>query len=139
MYYVRSRPGEPYRVTVPFGKAGLLRGNVFVHNHPKGDSFSEADIWMLLRHGATAVCAYGPGRAFRMTAMADTRRFGYAQDAAGGMELHVAYWRSMNQARVRFSRFVRAGLLSEREAWIGQTHSVARKMSAHFGFAYQEV
>jgi len=68
LYYVRSRPGAPYTVTVPFGKAGLLRGNVFVHNHPRSESFSEADILILLRHGAREVQAYGPDRAFRMSA-----------------------------------------------------------------------
>jgi hypothetical protein len=121
------------------GKAGLLRGNVFVHNHPRSDSFSEADIWMLLRHGVRVVYAYGPERAYRMTAMAGTRRFGYAQESAGRAELHAAFWRSMSQARARFRRFAEAGLLSEPEAWIGQTHSVARKMSSHFRFAYQEI
>jgi hypothetical protein len=139
LYYVRSRPGEPYRVTVPFGKAGLLRGNVFVHNHPRSDSFSQADIWMLLRHGLRAMYAYGPERAFRMSTMANTRHFGYAQESAGGEELRAAYWRSMDHARARFGRFVHAGLLSDEEAWIGQTHNVARRMAAQFRFAYQEV
>jgi hypothetical protein len=137
--YVMSRPGTPHRVTVPIGKSGLLRGNVFLHNHPNSDSFSEDDIWILLRHGARAVHAYGPERAFRMTALANTRRFGYAQDAAGSAELHAAFWRAMRDANTRFARFVQAGTLSDREGWIGQTHSVARQMSALFRFSYQEV
>jgi hypothetical protein len=139
LLYVRSRPWAPNKVTVPLGKSGLLRGNVFVHNHPGDDSFSEDDVWILLRHGARAVHAYGPERAFRMVALANTRRFGYADDAAGRAELHAAYWKAMSEATTQFTRFVQAGTLGHKEAWIAQTHRVARRMSARFGFAYQEV
>lgn len=116
LLYVRSRFGSPNRVTVPLWKSGLLRGNVFVHNHPADDSFSEDDIWILLRHGARAVHAYGPERAFRMVALANTRRFGYAEDAAGRAELHAAYWKAMSDAGTRFTQIVRAGTLDHAEA-----------------------
>jgi hypothetical protein len=139
VYYVASRPESPFAVTVPLWKAGLIRGNVFVHNHPRSDSFSEADIRLLLRHGAREVHAYGPERAFRMIAMVETRRFGYAQQAAGTGELNAAFWRAMADAETRFARIVQTGMLTPREAWIGQTHSAARRMSARFRFAYHEV
>lgn len=74
-----------------------------------------------------------------MIALANTRRFGYAQHAAGRAELHAAFWRAMSAASVRFTQFVQAGTIDHTEAWIGQTHSVARRMSARFRFTYQEV
>lgn len=139
LYYVPSRPGEPYRVTVPFGKAGLLRGNVFVHNHPGNESFSAHDIWILLRHGACEVHVYGPERAFRMVASAKMRRFGQAQEVAGWAEVRLSYQRGMQASAIRFERFIRARMFTEGEALAAQTHSVVRKMALQFHFSYQEI
>lgn len=139
LYYVRSRPGEPYRVTVPFGKAGLLRGNVFVHNHPGNESFSANDIWILLRHGAREVHAYGPERAFRMVASDRTRRFGLAQELTGWAEVRLSYRREMLASAMRYERFTRARMFTEGEALAAQTHRVVRKMAIQFHFSYQEI
>lgn len=65
---MRSWAGDPYRVTIPVGKSGLIRGNVFLHSHPRGESFSAEDVWILLRHGAREVRVCGPSRSFRMMA-----------------------------------------------------------------------
>lgn len=139
LYYVRSRLGEPYRVTVPFGKAGLLRGNVFVHNHPGNESFSANDIWILLRHGAREVHVYGPERAFRMVASTMTRRFGQAQELTGWAEVRLSYQRGMQASAMRFGRFIRARMFTEGEALAAQTHSVVRKMALQFHFSYKEI
>jgi hypothetical protein len=139
LYYVRSRPGEPYRVTVPFGKAGLLRGNVFVHNHPGNESFSPNDLWILLRHGAQEVHVYGPERAFRMVASTKTRRFGQAQELTGWAEVRLSYQRAMLASAMRYERFIRARMFTEGEALAAQTHGVVRKMAVQFHFSYKEI
>jgi hypothetical protein len=126
-------------VTIPFGKSGLLRGNLFVHNHPGSESFSIEDIWILLRHGVREVHAYGPQRSFRVIASAEMRRFGSGQDAAGWAELGMAYRRAVAASDARFKRYVRAGMFTEADAWAAQTHGAVRKLSAHFRFAYQEI
>lgn len=139
LFYVRSRPGAPNRVTVPFGKAGLLRGNVFIHNHPASQSFSARDIWILLRHGAHEVHVYGPRRSFRMVASRSMRRFGLGQEAAGWAELNHAYERGMQTSAERFGRLVRASMFTEAEALAAQTHGVVRKLALQFSFSYEEV
>lgn len=139
LFYVRSRPGEPFKVVVPIRKAGLVRGNLFVHNHPGSESFSPHDIWILLRHGAREVHAYGPARSFRMVAAAGMRRFGLAHELAGWAELNLAYRREMEASAVRFDRFIRAGMFTEAEALAAQTHGVVRKLALHYSFSYQEV
>lgn len=139
LFYAESRPGSPSRVTIPLWKAGLIRGNVFVHNHPGGESFSAEDIWILLRHGAREVHAYGPERSVRMVAGKNTRRFGYVDDVAGHTEVHAAYRRALELAASDLERAVHAGVLTDAEAWRAQTHRVVRKLSMRFGFAYLEV
>jgi hypothetical protein len=139
LYYVRSRPGEPYRVTIPFGRAGLLRGNVFVHNHPGNESFSAHDIWILLRHGAREVHVYGPERAFRMVTSTRMRRFGRAEELTGWAEVRLSYKRAMQASAMRFERFIRARMFTEGQALAAQTHSVVRKLALQFHFSYQEI
>lgn len=139
LYYVCSRPDSPYTVTVPFGKAGLLRGNVFVHNHPRSESFSEADILILVRHGAREVHVYGPERAFRMVAGKGMRRFRSTEDVIARAEVGARYCRELEAAAERFERIAQAGLLTEAEAWAALTHRVVRMMSAVFRFAYEEI
>lgn len=139
LYYVRSRPGEPYRVTVPFGKAGLLRGNVFVHNHPGNESFSANDIWILLRHGAREVHVYGPERAFRMVASPRTRKVGAADPGGGWRELRSRYERALLALEPLFQQLVDEKILSGDEAWAARTHSVVRELSKRYAFAYTEI
>jgi hypothetical protein len=139
LYYVRSRPGSPYRVTVPPGKAGLLPRNVFVHNHPGSESFSEEDIWILLRHGAREVHAYGPERSFRIVATKRTRRFVYSSEERGRSELYAAYRRAVAATTPLFHDLVASDILTEPEGWVAQTHGVVRVLSARFGFAYMEI
>ena len=139
LYYVASRPGSPRQVTVPLWKSGLLRGNVFVHNHPESQSFSPEDVWILLREGAREIRAYGPERSFRMIASGATRRFGYRDTVEGWAELHQAYWNAAAASDMRFKRYVQARLMTDAEAWVAQTHSVLRQLAARYRFTYQEI
>jgi hypothetical protein len=139
LYYVRSRLGEPSKVVIPIGKAGLVRGNVFVHNHPESQSFSVEDIWILLRHRAREVRAYGALRAFRMVATDRMRRFGYREESTGIAELKLLYGRAVEASDGRFARLVSARLLTSEEAWAAQTHNVVRRIAIHFRFAYWEI
>jgi hypothetical protein len=139
LFFRRSLPGHPLKVVIPFGKGGLLRGNVLLHNHPGNQSFSIEDIWILLRHGAREVQAYGPDRAFRMVATDSTRRFGYREEAGGMAELKAAYGRNVAATNARFSRFAAARLFTSEQAWAAQTHSVVRRIAIQFRFAYQEI
>jgi hypothetical protein len=139
LFYAASRPDSPYTVTVPFGKAGLLRGNVFVHNHPRNESFSEADILILLRHGAREVHVYGPERAFRMVAGKSARRFDYTENDMAEAEIRVRYRQAVQAVAEKFERVAQARMLTDEEAWAALTHNVVRKMSAHFRFAYEEI
>jgi hypothetical protein len=139
LYYVLSRPGSPHRVTVPLWRAGLLRGNVFVHNHPGSESFSAEDIWILLRYGAREVHVYGPERSFRIVATDSTRRFGYRDESAGWSELSREYERAVMATDSRFGEYVRARLFTRAGAWAAQTHGVVRRISVRFRFAYQEI
>jgi len=139
LHYVRSRPGEPSKVVIPIGKAGLIRGNVFVHNHPESQSFSAEDIWILLRHGAREVQAYGTLRAFRMVATDRMRRFDYREESTGIAELKLLYGRAVAASDGRFARLASARLLTSEEAWAAQTHSVVRRIAIHFRFAYWEI
>jgi hypothetical protein len=139
LYYARSRPGEPSKVVIPIGKAGLVRGNVFVHNHPESQSSSVEDIWILLRHRAREVQAYGALRAFRMVATDRMRRFGYREESTGIAELKFLYGRAVEASDGQFARLVAARLLTSEEAWAAQTHSVVRRIAIHFRFAYWEI
>lgn len=139
LYYVPSRPGSPYRVTVPPGRSGLLRRNTFVHSHPGSESFSEEDIWILLRHGAREVHAYGPKRSFRIVATKRTRRFTYSSEVWGRAELYGAYRRAVDATTPFFRELVARGALNEPEGWAAQTHGVVRVLSRRCGFAYLEI
>lgn len=139
LYYVRSRHGSPHRVTVPLWRAALLRGNIFVHNHPGSESFSAEDIWILLRYGAREVHVFGPERSFRIVATDSTRRFSYRNESVGWSELSREYERAVVATDPRFEEFVRARLFTRPKAWAAQTHGVVRRMSVRFSFAYQEI
>jgi hypothetical protein len=139
LYYVRSRPGEPKRVTIPFGKTGLVRGNVFVHNHLGSESFSAHDIWILLRHGAHEVHVYGPERAFRMIASPRTRKVGAADPFERWRELRSRYERALLALEPLFQQLVDEQILSGDEAWAARTHSVVRELSKRYEFAYTEI
>lgn len=139
LYYVASRPESPLKVTVPLWKSGLIRGNVFVHNHPGSESFSQDDLLVLLRHGAREVHAYGPERSFRMVATKSMRRFSYSEDSVARAMVSAAYRKEVEASAPQFQRFVRARMLTDAEAWVALTHSVMRRMALHFRFAYQEI
>jgi hypothetical protein len=139
LHYARSRAENPYRVTIPIGKSGLIRGNVFVHNHPGSESFSAEDIWILLRHGAREVRAYGPKRSFRMIAAARTRRIGTADAVGAWPDLDSRYRRSLLAAAPLFEHLVEEHILSAGEAWAARTHAVVREMSVRYRFAYTEI
>jgi hypothetical protein len=139
VFYAASRHGTPHRVTVPLWKAGLLRGNIFVHNHPGSESFSAEDIWILIRHGAREVHVYGPERSFRIVTTDRTRRFSYRSESVGWSELSREYERAVVETDSRFEEFVRARLFTRPRAWAAQTHGVVRRMSVRFCFAYLEI
>lgn len=139
LFYVASWPGSPYTVTVPMRTAGLIRGNVFVHNHPRSESFSASDILILLRHGAREVHVHGPERAFRMIAGKGTRLFGYTEDAMARAEIGRRYRGEMEVTAEKFARIAKARILTDAEAWAALTHGVVRKLAAHFRFAYEEI
>lgn len=139
LFYAGSRAGEPYRVTIPIGKSGLIRGNVFVHNHPGSESFSIEDIWILLRHGAREVQAHGPERSFRMLASPRARRIGAADALNEWRELNSRYQDALRASAPLFRHLVEAHILGEDEAWAARTHGVVRELSIRYGFAYTEI
>ena len=136
LYYRRSWPGDPYRVTMPAGKSGLIRGNVFVHNHPGSESFSPEDIWILLRHGAREVRAYGPERSFRTIASRRTQRV--TSDSAIGA-IRVRYDREVEGAAPLFEDLVDQCIFDDAEARSALTHHALRALSARYRFAYMEI
>jgi hypothetical protein len=139
LYYRRSWPGYPYQVTIPIGKTGLIQGNMFAHNHPRGESFSAEDIWILLRHGAHDVRVFEPERSFRIAASSSTRRFGWADQESGWREVELAYERAVASLGGRYAPLVQTGRMPPVQAWAAQTHAVVRKMAMRFGFLHREV
>ena len=138
LLYVSSYPGGPYRVTVPLWKAGLIRGNVFVHNHPGSESFSAEDVWILLHHGAREVWVCGPERSFRMIASPRTRRIGVAAASEEWRVLSSRYQQALMAAAPLFRQLEDANILAATEAWAALTHGVVRDLSIRYGFAYTE-
>ena len=139
LHYARSWPGSPHRVTIPIGKSSLIRGNLFVHNHPRSESFSAEDIWILLRHGAREMRVYGPERSFRMIASPRTRRIGAAYPFEHWHELSSRYQRALLASAPLFQQLINEQILRADEVWAAQTHGVVRELSISYRFAYTEI
>ena len=108
-----------------------FRGNIFIHNHPGGSSFSPADVEIAAKSGV-----------IEFRAITDTKRFVLRPPKGGWPD---GWWASVGreafqlvdmQVRGELRDLVNEGIMEQSEANARVLHEVWTRMAERFGFYY---
>jgi len=123
-----------FEVEIPNSQVGNVRGNIFTHNHPSGDSFSDTDMIVANNLGMKEMRAVGVKQGKRVTHR--LRPPGRTIDAR---KFEEEFWEKHREKMREFRRRRKAGEISEEYSDFHEYDAVVREMAEKYGFRYERI